>query len=89
MSTSFSRYPPVTTPASNSASSDNKKASDMAVMAAPEEQARLLEDALGVVRQQTGMMRRCLETPGKLMDALKCWCVSPKCCTTPTRHINN
>jgi len=42
-------------------------------MAAPEEQARLLEDALGVVRQQTGMMRRCLETPGKLMDALKFW----------------
>ena len=32
----------------------------------------LLEDALGVVRQQTVLMRRCLETPGKLMDALKC-----------------
>lgn len=45
----------------------------MAAMAAPEDQARLLEDALGVVRQQTAMMRRCLETPGKLMDALKCW----------------
>jgi vacuolar protein sorting-associated protein 35 len=46
-------------------------------MAAPmpsaEEQARLLEDALGVVKQQTLMMRRCLDTPGKLMDALKCW----------------
>lgn len=37
-----------------------------------EDQARLLEDALSVVRQQTVMMRRCLETPGKLMDALKC-----------------
>lgn len=42
-------------------------------MPASEEQARLLEDALSVVRQQTLMMRRCLETPGKLMDALKCW----------------
>jgi hypothetical protein len=44
-------------------------------MASPppgEDQARLLEDALGVVRQQTVLMRRCLETPGKLMDALKC-----------------
>ncbi|KAH9844855.1 Vacuolar protein sorting-associated protein 35 [Teratosphaeria destructans] len=37
-----------------------------------EDQARLLEDALTVVRQQTIVMRRCLETPGKLMDALKC-----------------
>ncbi|CAK4032799.1 vacuolar sorting-associated 35 [Lecanosticta acicola] len=37
-----------------------------------EDQARLLEDALTVVRQQTILMRRCLETPGKLMDALKC-----------------
>ncbi|KAB8338781.1 hypothetical protein FH972_021726 [Carpinus fangiana] len=41
-------------------------------MPTSEEQARLLEDALGVVKQQTLMMRRCLETPGKLMDALKC-----------------
>ncbi|KAF2084829.1 vacuolar protein sorting-associated protein 35 [Saccharata proteae CBS 121410] len=44
-------------------------------MASPppvEDQSRLLEDALGVVRQQTILMRRCLETPGKLMDALKC-----------------
>ncbi|KAK8192521.1 retromer complex subunit Vps35 [Zalaria obscura] len=44
-------------------------------MASPppvEDQARLLEEALGVVRQQTLLMRRCLETPGKLMDALKC-----------------
>lgn len=44
-------------------------------MASPppvEDQARLLEDALTVVRQQTVLMRRCLEAPGKLMDALKC-----------------
>ncbi|THY68484.1 vacuolar protein sorting-associated protein 35 [Aureobasidium pullulans] len=44
-------------------------------MASPplvEDQARLLEDALTVVRQQTVLMRRCLDTPGKLMDALKC-----------------
>lgn len=47
----------------------------MATMPGSEEQARLLEDALGVVRQQAMIMRRCLETPGKLMDALKCWCV--------------
>jgi vacuolar protein sorting-associated protein 35 len=37
-----------------------------------EDQARLLEDALTVVRQQTVLMKRCLESPGKLMDALKC-----------------
>ncbi|KAK1049380.1 retromer complex subunit Vps35 [Friedmanniomyces endolithicus] len=37
-----------------------------------EDQARLLEDCLSVVRQQTVLMRRCLEAPGKLMDALKC-----------------
>ncbi|KAK4691482.1 vacuolar protein sorting-associated protein 35, partial [Lecanoromycetidae sp. Uapishka_2] len=37
-----------------------------------EDQARLLEDALVMVRQQTHHMRKCLETPGKLMDALKC-----------------
>lgn len=37
-----------------------------------EDQSRLLEEALGVVRQQSHMMRKCLETPGKLMDALKC-----------------
>jgi hypothetical protein len=37
----------------------------------PEDQGRLLEDALGQVRQQTHLMRKCLETPGKLMDALK------------------
>lgn len=37
-----------------------------------EDQARLLEDAMGMVRQQTHLMRKSLETPGKLMDALKC-----------------
>ena len=45
----------------------------MGTMTMSEEQTRLLEDALGIVRQQTVMMRRCLETPGKLMDALKHW----------------
>lgn len=40
--------------------------------APPEDQARLLEDALGAVRQQTVLMRKSLDTPGKLMDALKC-----------------
>jgi vacuolar protein sorting-associated protein 35 len=40
-----------------------------------EDQGRLLEEALGVVRQQAMQMRKCLETPGKLMDALKCGCV--------------
>ncbi|RDW94377.1 putative vacuolar protein sorting-associated protein 35 [Coleophoma crateriformis] len=44
----------------------------MASPPAVEDQARLLEDALVVVRQQTHLMRKCLETPGKLMDALKC-----------------
>lgn len=44
----------------------------MASPPAVEDQARLLEDALLVVRQQTHLMRKCLETPGKLMDALKC-----------------
>ncbi|KAI9830381.1 MAG: Vacuolar protein sorting-associated protein 35 [Phylliscum demangeonii] len=43
----------------------------MAVPSPAEDQARLLEDALGVVRQQTHLMRKCLETPGKLMDGLK------------------
>ncbi|OBR15139.1 Vacuolar protein sorting-associated protein 35 [Colletotrichum higginsianum IMI 349063] len=43
----------------------------------PEDQARLLEDALVAVRQQTALMRKCLDTPGKLMDALKC-CLGPK-----------
>ncbi|KAL2001364.1 hypothetical protein VTN02DRAFT_1857 [Thermoascus thermophilus] len=45
----------------------------MATTTSPsEDQSRLLEEALGVVRQQSQMMRKCLETPGKLMDALKC-----------------
>ncbi|EON96368.1 putative vacuolar protein sorting-associated protein 35 protein [Phaeoacremonium minimum UCRPA7] len=44
----------------------------MAAPAPPEDQARLLEDALIAVRQQTALMRKCLDTPGKLMDALKC-----------------
>ncbi|KAI9892409.1 MAG: Vacuolar protein sorting-associated protein 35 [Vezdaea aestivalis] len=38
----------------------------------PEDQARLLDDAITVVRQQSTLMRRCLESKGKLMDALKC-----------------
>ena len=44
----------------------------MATGSPVEDQGRLLEEALGVVRQQSQQMRRCLETPGKLMDALKC-----------------
>ena len=54
-------------------------------MASPppvEDQARLLEDALAVVRQQTMLMRRCLETPGKLMDALKCRYAELGTCTS-------
>ncbi len=47
--------------------------STMTTPALPEDQARLLEDALVAVRQQTSLMRKCLDTPGKLMDALKCW----------------
>lgn len=50
-------------------------ASTMATPAPLEDQARLLEDALVAVRQQTSLMRKCLDTPGKLMDALKCWYV--------------
>jgi vacuolar protein sorting-associated protein 35 len=46
-------------------------ADNMAVQTSVEEQARLLEEALTVVRQQSNQMRKCLETPGKLMDALK------------------
>lgn len=37
-----------------------------------EDQAVLLENALGAVRMHANAMRKCLETPGKLMDALKC-----------------
>ncbi len=44
----------------------------------PEDQARLMEDALIAVRQQTALMRKCLDTPGKLMDALKCWYVTSR-----------
>lgn len=44
----------------------------MATPPAIEDQARLLDDAITVVKQQTHLMRKCLETPGKLMDALKC-----------------
>ena len=42
----------------------------MASPPAIEDQARLLDDAKLMVRQQSQMMRKCLETPGKLMDAL-------------------
>ena len=49
----------------------------MASPPAIEDQGRLLEDALAQVRQQTHLMRRCLENPGKLMDALKCRYESP------------
>jgi hypothetical protein len=61
--------------ASNSTRQGNTGQFIVAAMASPppvEDQSRLLEDALAVVRQQTMLMRRCLETPGKLMDALKC-----------------
>ncbi|KAI4132730.1 MAG: hypothetical protein LQ338_000560 [Usnochroma carphineum] len=37
-----------------------------------EDQTRLLDEARNVVAQQAHQMRKCLETPGKLMDALKC-----------------
>lgn len=47
----------------------------MANPALPEDQVRLLSDALEAVRHQTGLMRKCLDMPGKLMDALKCWYV--------------
>ena len=50
----------------------------MASPPAIEDQARLLEDSLITVRQQTQLMRKCLETPGKLMDALKCRYTNPK-----------
>lgn len=36
-----------------------------------EEQARKLEESLAVIRQQESLMRKCLESKGKLMDALK------------------
>ncbi|KOS21740.1 Vacuolar protein sorting-associated protein 35 [Escovopsis weberi] len=50
----------------------------MATPAPLEDQARLLEDALVAVRQQTSLMRKCLDTSGKLMDALKCCSLGPK-----------
>lgn len=52
----------------------------MATPAPPEDQVRLLGDALEAVRHQTGLMRKCLDMPGKLMDALKCWYVMSSCC---------
>lgn len=55
----------------------------MAAPAPPEDQVRLLSDALEAVRHQTGLMRKCLDMPGKLMDALKCWFVLRP---GPTRH---
>jgi hypothetical protein len=51
--------------------SDCRKIDTMA-SAVQEDEAHMLEDALLTVRQQTMLMRKCLETPGKLMDALKC-----------------
>ena len=44
----------------------------MSSVTAIEDQSVLLENALGAVRMHTSAMRKCLETPGKLMDALKC-----------------
>ena len=37
-----------------------------------DDHVRLLEDALAAVKLQTSHMKRNLEMPGKLMDALKC-----------------
>lgn len=36
-----------------------------------EEQARKLEESLSLIRHQEHLMRKCLESKGKLMDALK------------------
>jgi len=44
---------------------------DMASSGMMEDQGMLLEQALGSVRAHAGNMRRCLDNPGKLMDALK------------------
>ncbi|KPI44650.1 Vacuolar protein sorting-associated protein 35 [Cyphellophora attinorum] len=49
-----------------------------------EDQGRLLEEALSVVRTQGQQMRRCLENPGKLMDALKCGSTLVSELRTPT-----
>ena len=60
----------------------------MASPPAVEDQARLLEDALTVVRQQSTLMRRCLETPGKLMDALKCrYCFLVQVCDDEVEQL--
>ena len=64
---------PTTTPPPGPAI--DAKTAKMASPVQTEDQGRLLEDALTVVREQTRMMRRCLDTSGKLMDALKCWWV--------------
>ena len=55
----------------------------MAAPAPPEDQVRLLSDALEAVRHQTGLMRKCLDMPGKLMDALKCWYVVSRAPPSP------
>jgi len=42
-----------------------------------EDQGRLLEEALGVVRQQVVQMRKCLETPGNSWTLLNAgWLIS-------------
>ncbi len=63
--------PQLTAPAKNDKA---KPLSEIRTMADSlgEDQAALLEAALQAVRIHTGSMRKCLETPGKLMDALKC-----------------
>jgi vacuolar protein sorting-associated protein 35 len=43
----------------------------MAETITPEEQAQLLQDAIQTIRSETLLMKKCLETRGKLMDALK------------------
>jgi hypothetical protein len=78
-STCIAQYPSTTPQTKIIYPKDNEKENNAADMsttpAPPEDQARLLEDALIAVRQQTVLMRKCLDTPGKLMDALKCWWV--------------
>lgn len=60
----------------------------MAAPAPPEDQVRLLSDALEAVRHQTGLMRKCLDMPGKLMDALKCWYVVSQAHPPPIRILS-
>ncbi|ODV72253.1 retromer subunit VPS35 [Cyberlindnera jadinii NRRL Y-1542] len=43
----------------------------MADTMSTEEQAQLLKDAIATINSETQLMKRCLETRGKLMDALK------------------